>query len=81
MTRAQDLGDFEIRCALPAPNRQIVGPFIFFDGVGSAEFLTGKCVDVRPHPYIGLATVTCLYEGIFHNRDHLGTDQWIEPGL
>jgi hypothetical protein len=78
--RARDLGDFEVRRALPAPKRQMVGPFIFFDQMGPAEFITGKGVDIRPHPHIGLATVTYLYEGRFHHRDSLGTDQWIEPG-
>ncbi len=78
--RARDLGDFEVRRALPAPRRQMVGPFIFFDQMGPAEFITGKGVDIRPHPHIGLATVTYLYEGRLHHRDSLGTDQWIEPG-
>lgn len=78
--RARDLGDFEVRRALPAPKRQMVGPFIFFDQMGPAEFLTGQGVDIRPHPHIGLATVTYLYQGKFHHRDSLGTDQWIEPG-
>ena len=78
--RARDLGDFEVRRALPAPKRQMVGPFIFFDQMGPAEFVTGKGVDIRPHPHIGLATVTYLYKGKFHHRDSLGTDQWIEPG-
>jgi len=58
----------------------MVGPFIFFDQMGPAEFVTGKGVDIRPHPHIGLATVTYLYKGKFHHRDSLGTDQWIEPG-
>ncbi|MEL6531496.1 MAG: pirin family protein [Pseudomonadota bacterium] len=78
--RARDLGDFEVRRALPAPERQMVGPFIFFDQMGPAEFLTGQGVDIRPHPHIGLATVTYLFQGMFHHRDSLGTDQWIEPG-
>ena len=78
--RARDLGGFEVRRALPAPRRQMVGPFIFFDEMGPAEFLTGQGIDVRPHPHIGLATVTYLYKGRMHHRDSLGTDQWIEPG-
>ncbi|MGJ8545259.1 MAG: pirin family protein [Sulfitobacter sp.] len=78
--RARDLGGFEVRRALPAPKRQMVGPFIFFDQMGPAEFLTGQGIDVRPHPHIGLATVTYLYQGKIHHRDSLGTDQWIEPG-
>ena len=78
--RARDLGGFEVRRALPAPRRQMVGPFIFFDQMGPAEFVTGSGIDVRPHPHIGLATVTYLYKGKIHHRDSLGTDQWIEPG-
>lgn len=78
--RARDLGGFEVRRALPAPRRQMVGPFIFFDQFGPVEFVTGKGIDVRPHPHIGLATVTYLYKGTIHHRDSLGTDQWIEPG-
>ncbi len=78
--RARDLGGFEVRRALPSAARQMVGPFIFFDQMGPAEFLTGQGIDVRPHPHIGLATVTYLYKGKIHHRDSLGTDQWIEPG-
>lgn len=78
--RARDLGGFEVRRALPSAERQMVGPFIFFDQMGPAEFLTGQGIDVRPHPHIGLGTVTYLYKGRLHHRDSLGTDQWIEPG-
>lgn len=78
--RARDLGGFEVRRALPAPARQMVGPFIFFDQAGPAEFLTGQGIDVRPHPHIGLATVTYLYRGEFQHRDSLGSDQLILPG-
>lgn len=78
--RARDLGDFEVRRALPAPKRQMVGPFIFFDQAGPAEFLTGQGVDVRPHPHIGIGTVTYLYRGDFHHRDSTGADQVISPG-
>ncbi len=78
--RARDLGGFEVRRALPAPQRQMVGPFIFFDQAGPAEFLTGQGVDVRPHPHIGLATVTYLFRGEFQHRDSLGSDQMIHPG-
>jgi redox-sensitive bicupin YhaK (pirin superfamily) len=78
--RSRDLGDFEVRRALPSPKRQMVGPFIFFDQAGPAEFLTGQGVDVRPHPHIGLGTVTYLYRGDFHHRDSIGTDQIILPG-
>jgi redox-sensitive bicupin YhaK (pirin superfamily) len=78
--RARDLGGFEVRRALPSVQRQMVGPFIFFDQMGPAEFLTGKGIDVRPHPHIGLGTVTYLMKGRIHHRDSLGTDGWIEPG-
>jgi redox-sensitive bicupin YhaK (pirin superfamily) len=79
--RAHDLGGFEVRRALPAKQRQMVGPFIFFDEMGPGEFLSGqKGVDVRPHPHIGLSTVTYLFEGRIFHRDSLGTAQAIEPG-
>lgn len=80
VARARDLGGFEVRRALPSARRQMVGPFIFFDQMGPAEFLTGKGIDVRPHPHIGLATVTYLLEGSIRHRDSLGTDAWITPG-
>ncbi len=78
--RARDIGGFEVRRALPSGRRQMVGPFIFFDQAGPAEFLTGQGIDVRPHPHIGLGTVTYLYKGEFQHRDSLGTDQIILPG-
>ena len=78
--RARDLGGFEVRRALPAPKRQMVGPFIFFDQMGPVEFLTGHGIDVRPHPHIGLATVTYLFRGAFQHRDSLGSNQMIHPG-
>ncbi|MEQ5794104.1 pirin family protein [Paracoccus sp. NFXS7] len=78
--RARDLGGFEVRRALPAPKRQMVGPFIFFDQMGPAEFLTDQGIDVRPHPHIGLGTVTYLYRGSFQHRDSTGADQIITPG-
>ncbi len=78
--RARDLGGFEVRRALPAPQRQMVGPFIFFDQAGPAEFISGQGIDVRPHPHIGLATVTYLFRGEFEHRDSLGTRQMIYPG-
>ena len=58
----------------------MVGPFVFFDQMGPAEFLTDQCIDVRPHPHIGLATVIYLYQGEFQHRDSLGTNQMIYPG-
>ncbi|MBC00113.1 MAG: hypothetical protein CML67_11305 [Rhodobacteraceae bacterium] len=78
--RARDLGDFEVRRALPSPKRQMIGPFIFFDQMGPAEFLHTGGIDVRPHPHIGLATVTYLFEGEIHHRDSLGSDLPIRPG-
>ncbi|MEL7254213.1 MAG: pirin family protein [Pseudomonadota bacterium] len=78
--RARDLGGFEVRRALPSPKRQMVGPFIFFDQMGPAEFITDGGIDVRPHPHIGLGTVTYLYQGEFEHRDSMGTHQMIYPG-
>ncbi|MEM9764052.1 MAG: pirin family protein, partial [Pseudomonadota bacterium] len=78
--RARDIGAFEVRRALPSSARQMVGPFIFFDQMGPVEFLTDEGMDVRPHPHIGLATVTYLFEGAIHHRDSLGTSMEITPG-
>jgi hypothetical protein len=78
--RAHDVGNFEVRRALPTKERQMVGPFIFFDQMGPGEFLTGQGLDVRPHPHIGLATVTYLFEGEVLHRDTLGSRQAITPG-
>jgi len=78
--RARDIGGFAVRRALPAAHRQMVGPFIFFDQMGPAEFLLGEGLDVRPHPHIGLATVTYLFQGEILHRDSLGTLQPIRPG-
>ena len=78
--RARDLGGFEVRRALPAAARQMVGPFIFLDQMGPAEFLLTGGIDVRPHPHIGLSTVTYLFEGEIFHRDSLGTALPIRPG-
>jgi redox-sensitive bicupin YhaK (pirin superfamily) len=78
--RARDIGAFEVRRALPSAQKQMVGPFIFFDQMGPAEFLIGHGIDVRPHPHIGLATVTYLFEGEVWHRDSLGTSAPIRPG-
>jgi redox-sensitive bicupin YhaK (pirin superfamily) len=78
--RARDLGGFSVRRALPAAGKQMVGPFIFFDQMGPAEFLIGTGIDVRPHPHIGLATVTYLFDGEIVHRDSLGTALSIKPG-
>jgi redox-sensitive bicupin YhaK (pirin superfamily) len=80
LPRAHDIGGFEVRRALPARERQMVGPFIFFDQMGPGEFLAGKGLDVRPHPHIGLSTVTYLFEGEILHRDSLGSAQPIRPG-
>ncbi len=78
--RPRDLGGFSVRRLLPSPRRQMVGPFIFFDEMGPADFPPGRGIDVRPHPHIGLATVTYLFEGEILHRDSLGTVQPIRPG-
>jgi len=74
VTRARDIGGFEVRRALPAPKRQMVWPFIFFDQMGPADFISGQGVDVRPHPHIGLAAVTYNFRGEFQHRDSLGSN-------
>jgi redox-sensitive bicupin YhaK (pirin superfamily) len=80
LPRAHDIGGLEVRRALPAKERQMVGPFIFFDQMGPGEMLVGQGLDVRPHPHIGLATVTYLFEGSILHRDSLGSARSIEPG-
>ncbi len=78
--KAKDLGGFTVRRVLPSRERRMVGPFIFFDHMGPAEFPPGKGISVRPHPHIGLATVTYLFEGEILHRDNLGYVQPIQPG-
>jgi len=78
--RVRDLGGFEVRRALPHGKRQMVGPFIFFDQMGPAQFLAGEGMDVRPHPHIGLATVTYLFDGRVMHRDSEGNALEITPG-
>ena len=78
--RPRDLGGFEVRRALPSAERRNIGPFVFFDQMGPAELEPGSGIDVRPHPHIGLATVTYLFEGTIVHRDSLGSVQAIEPG-
>ena len=78
--RSRDLGGFEVRRVLPAPRQRMVGPFIFFDQVGPAVFAPGTGIDVRPHPHIGLATVTYLFEGALRHQDNLRVDTVIRPG-
>ncbi|MBI1206582.1 MAG: hypothetical protein GC191_04750 [Azospirillum sp.] len=78
--RPRDIGGFEVRRALPVPRRRMVGPFIFWDQMGPALFGQGTGLDVAPHPHIGLATVTYLFEGEIIHRDSLGVVEAIQPG-
>jgi hypothetical protein len=75
-----DLGGFKVHRTLPARERTMVGPFLFFDQMGPAQLPTGGGIDVRPHPHINLSTVTYLFDGAIDHRDSLGTRQRIEPG-
>ncbi len=77
----KDLGDgFTVRRLLPAATRKMIGPFIFFDHMGPVRFEPGRAIDVRPHPHIGLTTVTYLFEGAIMHRDSLGYKQRSAPG-
>lgn len=78
--RPRDLGGFEVRRVLPSPSRRLLGPFIFFDHMGPALLAPGIGFDVRPHPHIGLATVTYLFDGEIVHRDSVGSLQTIRPG-
>ncbi|MFN3987246.1 MAG: pirin family protein [Rhodocyclaceae bacterium] len=78
--RDTDLGGFSVRRALPNARRRMVGPWLFFDHMGPAEFRAGQGVNVRPHPHVNLATVTYLFEGEVLHRDSLGSLQLIRPG-
>jgi redox-sensitive bicupin YhaK (pirin superfamily) len=78
--RTRDLGGFTVGRVLPSTARKLVGPFIFFDHMGPADFPPGRGIDVRPHPHIGLATVTYLFSGEIVHRDSLGSHQPIRPG-
>jgi len=73
-------GGFQVRRALPSTQRRMVGPFVFFDQMGPTVLRAGSGLDVRPHPHIGLATVTYLFDGEIIHRDSLGTTQAIRPG-
>lgn len=77
---ARDIDGFQVRRALPTARRRLVGPFIFFDRMGPAILRAGQALDVRPHPHIGLSTVTYLFDGKIRHRDSLGTEMVIEPG-
>jgi redox-sensitive bicupin YhaK (pirin superfamily) len=70
--RSRDIGGFEVRRALPSAQRRMVGPFVFFDQMGPAVFEPGAGIDVRPHPHIGLATITYVFDGEILHRDTLG---------
>ncbi|WEX07837.1 pirin family protein [Chelativorans sp. AA-79] len=78
--RTADIGEFQVRRALPSSRRRLVGPFIFFDRMGPAILRAGQALDVKPHPHIGLATVTYLFDGRIRHRDSLGTEMVIAPG-
>lgn len=80
LPRASDIGGFEVRRALPFRSKRMVGPFIFWDQMGPGEFLSGRGIDVRPHPHIGLTTVTYLLNGSIDHRDSLGNDLRIHAG-
>jgi len=78
--RDKDLGGFSVRRVLPTAKRKMVGPWIFFDHMGPADFPAGSGINVRPHPHVNLATVTYLFEGEILHRDSLGSLQAIRPG-
>jgi len=78
--RAVNIGEMEVRRALPSRHQQMVGPFIFFDQMGPVDFPPGQGIDVRPHPHINLSTLTYLFEGEIFHRDSLGSEQIIRPG-
>ena len=78
--KSKDLGEFTVRRSLPYLRRRMVGPWIFFDHMGPATFQAGEGINVRPHPHIGLATVTYLFDGAILHRDSLGSKCVIRPG-
>ena len=78
--RSKDLGGFSVSRILPMAQRRHVGPFVFYDQMGPARFKPGEGIDVRPHPHIGLATVTYLFDGEMDHRDCIGVHQTIYPG-
>lgn len=78
--RERDLGGFSVRRVLPSARKRMVGPFIFLDEMGPAEFVTGQGIDVRPHPHIGLSTLTYLFDGSMMHRDSTGIELEIRPG-
>jgi redox-sensitive bicupin YhaK (pirin superfamily) len=78
--RPRDIGGFSVRRTLPAMQRRLVGPFIFWDHMGPTSLEPGHGMDVRPHPHVGLATVTYVFEGEIVHKDTLGSDRAIRPG-
>lgn len=80
LPKGKDLGGFSVRRALPTVGTRMIGPWVFFDHMGPAEFAPGEGISVRPHPHIGIATVTYLFEGEILHRDSLGSYQAIRPG-
>lgn len=80
LPRTTDIGNFEVHRALPFQNKRMVGPFIFWDQMGPGEFLTDQGLDVRPHPHIGLSTVSYLFDGTMDHKDSCGNDMRIVPG-
>ncbi|HEY0960856.1 MAG TPA: pirin family protein, partial [Pseudomonadales bacterium] len=78
--RARDIGDFAVRRALPGSHPRTIGPFVFFDQMGPVTFEAGRGMDVRPHPHIGLSTITWLFSGEIQHKDSLGYDVTIRPG-
>jgi redox-sensitive bicupin YhaK (pirin superfamily) len=79
-SKKKDLGGFSVRRVLPASEQKMVGPFIFFDHMGPAEFPPGQSIQVRPHPHIGIATITYLFEGEIMHHDSTGANQLIQAG-
>jgi len=80
LPRTSDIGNFEVQRVLPSKEKQMVGPFIFWDQMGPGEFLSGVGLDVRPHPHIGLSTITYLFKGSMDHKDSLDNDVRIKPG-
>ncbi|GAB3382483.1 pirin family protein [Spongiibacter taiwanensis] len=80
LPKSKDLGGFSVRRSLPTVGTRMIGPWVFFDHMGPAEFSPGEGISVRPHPHIGIATVTYLFEGEILHRDSLGSYQAIRPG-
>jgi hypothetical protein len=78
--RVKDIGQFKVKRVLSFVKKRMVGPFIFWDQMGPGEFITGQGVDVRPHPHIGLSTLTYLFKGTLDHKDSLGNDLRIKPG-